>query len=29
MGQIVQSLEEIVKNITDQPGPLAQKSMAS
>ncbi|MGY4363207.1 hypothetical protein ACVWZR_002387 [Bradyrhizobium sp. i1.3.1] len=29
MGQIVQSLEEVVKNITDQPGPLAQKSMAS
>lgn len=29
MGQIVQSLEEAVKNITDQPGPSTQKSMAS
>lgn len=29
MGQIVQSLEEVVKNITDQPGLSAQKSMAS
>jgi hypothetical protein len=29
MGQIVQSLEEVVKDIADQSGPSAQKSMAS
>jgi hypothetical protein len=29
MSQIVQSLEEVVKNITDQSGPSAQKNMAS